>query len=146
MEIRRATIEDIKEILIFLEEYHKESNLADIPFHRLSVTKVLEYYILHKDCFPQVAINDEKKVYGVLVGGLEPYFFNSAKTYATDLMFISKGAGPTLFRRFKEWAFESGADRLIMGVSSGDGRADAVLELSGMEQVGGMYVLRKESS
>ena len=141
MEVRRATLDDLAGIIEFLEDYHTTSNLSDVPIHRPSLSKVLEYVIRSKDTLALVAYNDEK-VIGTLAGTIEPFFFNAKKSYATDMFFISRGAGPQLWKEFKEWAFYTGADRILMGVSSGDARAGHLLEVLGMEKTGGMYVLR----
>lgn len=145
MQIRRANHGDIKRVVDYMEEYHKDSNMNDIPVDRVSLVKITSYYIEHKGHLPLMAI-DKEEVKGVLFGSLEPYFFNSKRYYATDLMFFASGAGPQLWRAFRDWAFEMGADRIIMGVSSGDPRAGQLLEALGMETTGGMYVIREESS
>lgn len=145
MEIRRAELRDIKGILDYMEDYHTSSNLKDVPFCKKSSTKIVEHYIKHRDCMPLI-VTDGVTVSGLLFGSLEPYFFNAKKMYGTDLMFFAKGHGASLWKRFKAWAFAAGADRLIMGVSSGDGHADNLLEVLGMTKTGGMYVIRKESS
>lgn len=145
MEIRRATHADIGMILEYMEEYHKDSNMKDIPFHRASCFKIVQYYIETRDSCPLIA-TDGEKLGGLLFGSIEPFFFNSKKGYATDLMFFSKGYGPKLWKKFRDWAFDMGADRIIMGVSSGDPRAGQLLEALGMNPTGGMYVLRQESS
>jgi hypothetical protein len=90
-----------------------------------------------------MAENDKGKLIGILFGSLEPFFINRKKSWATDLMFIASGGGPALLRCWKEWAFNNGAERIMMGVSSGDSRADALIELAGFERTGGMYVIRK---
>jgi hypothetical protein len=141
MDVRRANTGDMKIILDFMEEYHKESNLKDIPFDRPSAVKIVEYFIGTTSCNPLIALDNDKMV-GLLFGSLEPFFFNRKKSYATDLMFISNGAGVQLWKRFKEWALHAGAERIMMGVSSENERADQLLEALGMKQTGGMYVLR----
>lgn len=142
MQIRRASYNDIKSVLDYMEEYHKESSLSDIPFDRKSSFQIVQYYIEHKDSLPLIAVEDDGTLKGLLFGSLEPFFFNQKKSYGTDLMFISGGAGHKLWRKFKDWAFEMGADRVIMGVSSGEQRAGQLLEALGMKQTGGMYELR----
>ena len=146
MTVRRANLGDMKEVLDYMTDYHKTSNMSDIKFERTSALKIVEYYIMAKDTCPLIAHDDEGKVIGLLFGGLEPYFFNKKACYATDIFFFSRGEGPTLWKRFRDWAFNSGADRIIMGVSSGDNRAGQLLEALGMNSTGGMYVLRQESS
>ena len=145
MEIRRAELRDVAAILDYMEDYHRDSNLKDVPFCRKSSAKIVEHYIRHRDCYPLIA-TDNEKVHGLLFGGLEPYFFNAKRVYGTDLMFFAKGYGGALWKRFKAWAFSQGADRIIMGVSSGNEHADHLLELLGMSKTGGMYVICKESS
>ena len=145
MEVRRANTGDMAQLMDFLEKYHYDSNLADVPLDRTSLVKVLEYYIGSKDSIALVSVQDDE-LKGVLLGSLEPFFFNRKKSYATDLLFISDGGGPALWRKFVEWAKFRGAVRVMMGISSGNNRAGALLEHLGMKHTGGMYVLRCESS
>jgi hypothetical protein len=134
---------DMAKIIEYMKAYHPDSNMSDIPFDRPSVSKVVEYFILNKDYQPLIAVDEEGELRGLLFGSLEPYFFNRKRCYGTDLLFISKGAGPQLWRNFKDWAFNSGADRILVGVSSGDPRSDQLLEALGMTSTGGMYELRR---
>jgi hypothetical protein len=143
MQVRRAVYADINKVVEFLEDYHKTSNMSDIPFVRTDVVKVLDYCIGRKDCLPLVALNDDEDMAGILCVELVPFFFNSKRSYITDLMFISKGAGVQLLQELKQWAEAVNADKIIMAVSSGNHRADAFLELSGLEKTGNMYVLRR---
>lgn len=145
MQIRRGKLEDMGRILTYMSDYHKNSNLSRVPFDRKSASQIVEYYIMSKDTLPLIAIEEDKMI-GLLFGSLEPFFFNQKKNYATDLMFFSKGAGTQLWKTFKDWAFSMGADRIIMGVSSGDERADQLLGALGMSAIGGMYEFRQESS
>lgn len=141
MDVRRARISDMAQILDFLEEYHKTCNMSDVKFVRPDCAKVVEAYMGSGDCFAEVVIKDGELI-GLLFGSLQPHFINRKATWATDLFFIANGGGNILLRHFKEWAFGCGAERIIMGVSSGDSRADALIELSGFDRTGGMYVIR----
>jgi hypothetical protein len=143
MQVRRAVYADMNKVVTFLEEYHRDSNMSDIPFIRADVVRVLDYCISRKDTLPLVAINDDEELVGILCVELVPFFFNKKKSYITDLMFISKGAGIQLLKEMKVWAEAVDADRIMMAVSSGNHRADAFLELSGLEKTGNMYVLRR---
>lgn len=142
MGVRRATSNDMKAILDYIAEYHKTSNLSDIPIDKPSLVKIVEYYSRAGDSCALVAW-EEDKIVGLLFGSLEPFFFNPKKSYASDLLFFANGGGPQLWKAFKKWAFDMGADRILMGVSSGDDRACHLLEVLGMESTGGMYVLRR---
>lgn len=140
MEIRNATFEDLRAIVDFAEKYHQTSDMKGIDFVRMDFLKVIEHYMQARDCFSQVAVGKDDEIVGMLFGTLNPFMFNRKAKWASDLFFISNGAGPALLRRFKEWAEYCGADRVVMGVSSGDPRADRVIELSGFTQTGGMWV------
>lgn len=140
MKVRRANYDDIPAIVDLMEEYHPKSNLADIPFDRYDAIKILNHHVRDRTCRPLVAINDDGTINGILIAELAPFFFNKKHTFVTDLCFISNGAGVQLLAALKKWFSEIGADRIIMGVSSGDPRADAFLELSGLEKTGSMYV------
>lgn len=144
MEVRRANLKDMRELLDYIEEYHKTSNLSDVKFVRQDVCKLLEMMFQDRGSLVLIAKHKDKCI-GVLAGEVSPFFFNHKQLWATDIMFLSNGAGPTLLRKFKQWAFEMGASRVMMGISSGDSRANRVLELSGGENTGGMYVFYQES-
>lgn len=142
MIIRRARYDDMQLMADFMEEYHKECNLSDIPFDRRDVVKTLDYFISNRNCNPLVAFKGGA-VKGLLLAELAPFFFNSKNTYITDTAFIAKGAGMQLLRKLKEWQEKTQANRIIIGVSSGEPRADQFLELSGFEKTGSMYVFRR---
>lgn len=141
MEVRRAQHTDVRQILDLLQEYHATSNVKNVKFVRQDCAKVVDAYMGSRDCFTEVCVDDDGRLLGLLFGSLQPHFINRRASWATDLFFIANGGGNILLRRFKEWAANSGAERIIMGVSSGDSRADALIELSGFERTGGMYVL-----
>jgi len=143
MAVRRALPRDLKHVLDYMEEQHAKSHLAHIKFDRPSTARMINHVLLSQDHCPMIAHNDNKEVVGLLIGTLEPYFFNQRKYYATDLLFISQGQGPQLWRAFRDWAFATKAVEIIMGISSGQERAGQLLEVLGMENTGGMYVLRR---
>lgn len=142
MEIRRAGVSDIPGIIRFMENYHPSSNLSDVPIDKPSLSKIVEWYVTHRDCYP-VIVADDQEVHGILFGSLEPYFFNRKRSYGTDMIFAANRDGDKLWKKFKQWAFANGADRIIMGVSSGVERSDRLLEVLGMTKTGGMYVIRR---
>lgn len=142
MEVRRALPSDIPEILGILEEHHGKSNMQEIPFVRTDVLQVLNDCFSTREAVGLVAEDREGKINGVLFGAMQPFFINMKRCWATDYFFIANGGGYNLLCAFKDWAYKGGASRIIMGVSSGDARADHLLELSGFERTGGMYVIR----
>jgi hypothetical protein len=143
MIVRRAKYEDLGAMLDALEEYHPTSNHADIPFVRKDAVKILDHYIGDRTCYPIVAFDDDGTLNGMLCAELVPFFFNKKHYFATDLLFISNGAGMQLLAELKKWVKVMDADKIMIAVSSGDPRADAFLELSGLEKTGNMYVLHR---
>jgi hypothetical protein len=115
--------------------------MSTVPFKRQHMAQTFDYYARAREGLVLVADSGDK-IDGVLIATCEPYFFNAKKQFATDIMFVSSGHGVKMLRMFKEWAKAMGADRIIMGVSSEDPRADAFLEVSGFNTTGAMYVFR----
>jgi len=145
--IRNAQHTDTKQLVDFVEKYHREkSNLNDIPFDRSSMVSYIDYHIGTSKHVVYVHVEDDE-ITGFILGGLEPFPHNKKVMWASDGMFIADKGGVALLKRFHLWAFASGAKRIFQGVSTGDNRADNLYKVTdGMEYTGGMYVVRKESS
>lgn len=139
--VRRATQTDIKELLGFLETYHREeSNLSDIPFDKGTMTRTIDYYLSNpKHVIFVYCVED--KITGVLMGNIEPFVFNDKRQWATDLIFVARSGGAWLLKKFISWAKLYKIDRIVMGVSSANERAGELYTTLGMEQVGGMYCM-----
>lgn len=144
MEVRRANHEDVKDILDYLEEYHKTSNMSDIKFIRRYAARFVDQAISVHGIAVFISRLDDDTMVGILVGELVPYFFNPERVYATDSFFVSSGGGDILIRQFRKWAFSQGADRIISAVTSGEPRADSLFRLMKFEQTGGTYVFRRK--
>ena len=144
--IRNAQYTDTKEIIDFVEKFHREkSDLVDIPYDRTSMVSYIDYHI--GTAKHVVYINEVGgDVVGFILGGVEPFPHNKKYLWASDGMFIADSGGAALLKRFHAWAFASGAVRIFQGVSTGDSRADALYDAIGMKRTGGMYVVRKNSS
>lgn len=138
---RVATHNDTQRIVDFLKKYHEEgSNLADIPFDRLSMSQCIDYYVgtARHVCF---IYEKEKQITGVLMASVEPFMFNKKRKWATDLLNVADEGGAWLVKRFIAWAEMMKVDRIIMGVSTGDERTDGLYKAMGMLPTGGMYLL-----
>ena len=143
--IRLATYAETKELVDFTEKFHREqSDLSDILFDRPSMVSYIDYHIgTSKHVVYINTTNDE--ITGFILGGLEPFPHNQKVLWASDGMFIADKGGASLLKRFHAWAFANKAQRIFQGVSTGDGRADALYEAIGMKRTGGMYVICKKS-
>lgn len=141
MSTRVATHTDTQEVVRFLENYHKDSNMQDIPFDKMSMAQALDYYIGMPKHIVFVYENSEHEIDGVLMGGVEPFMFNKKRKWATDLVHVANSGGPWLMKRFFAWAKLHKVDRVIMGISTADSRTDELYKALGMEPLGGMYSL-----
>lgn len=141
--VRRAGHEDTKELVAFLEEYHTNgSNLKDIPFDVSSMTQVINYYIGMPKHVVFVYTDGDDKIRGVLMGSIEPFMFNKKRNWATDLVFVADAGGAWLLKKFISWTkLYNNVDRIIMGVSTGNTRSDALYTAMGLQRTGGMYAL-----
>jgi hypothetical protein len=143
MATRLATQNDTPALVKFLEAYHRDdSNLSDIPFDRLSMSKAINYYVSMPKHIVFVYEDAKSTITGVLMGSIEPFMFNEKRKWATDLLHVSTQGGPWLMKRFFAWAKLHKVDRIIMGISTGDPRADQLYTEMGMDRKGGMYMNR----
>ena len=144
--IRLATHADTKQLIEFTEKYHREQSILNtVPFDRPSMVSYIDYHIgTSKHVVYVNDVNDE--IVGFILGGLEQFPFNKKVLWASDGLFIADKGGASLLKRFHAWAFANKAHTIFQGVSTGDGRADALYDAMGMKRTGGMYVLFKEGS
>ena len=141
--VRTATYDDISNILDFIRNYHEtKSNLKDIPFDKRSMVSTIDYHIGSRAAIALIYETEESGIQGVLLGGVEVFPHNHKELWASDTLLIAEGGGAYLAKRFHKWARMKGVKRIFMGVSTSDPRADALYQSLGMEQTGGMYVLR----
>lgn len=143
MLIRRASTQiDIVNIIKMLKEYHSTSKqFKDIPFDDNTVRELCTFCILDKNSVGLVCYDDKDELRGVLLGSIEPVFFNKKVKYGTDLLFVASHGGAYLLKRFIRWARAKGASRIVMGISTEDWRAEELYSMIGMKRVGGMYVI-----
>jgi alkaline phosphatase len=148
MATRLATHNDTQTLVKFLENYHRDdSNLQDIPFDKLSMSKAIDYYIGMPKHVVFIYETSDHKLKGVLMGSIEPFMFNEKRKWATDLINVAEQGGAWLMKRFISWAHMHKVDRIIMGISTEDPNADELYEAMQMTRLGGMYSMRgKEQS
>jgi ribosomal protein S18 acetylase RimI-like enzyme len=143
MEIRRAKIEDIENIVALGERGHSRSSSADFDFSGMRARILVAACVSRRNMCAFVALVNGNVV-GFVLGHSDefPYI---AMRYATDLAIYSEvpGAGRKLIERFTSWAFdEAGADKVILSVIYG-GRSErgatALYKRLGFEHAGGMF-------
>ena len=137
---RKATHNDTKNIVDFLQRYHEDgSNLSDIPFDRGTMARAIDHYIAYPK---HVVFIHEKdgEIKGVLAASVEPFMFNAKRKWATDLLNVAEEGGLWLIKKFLKWAELYKVDRVFMGISTGIERSERLYEAVGLERVGGFYM------
>lgn len=152
--IREATTADIDAVLKLGIECHAHSVSRRVPVDQVQSRRTIAQFIQSPARFSMVKeVNGE--VLGVLLGGLEPIWFNAAFKEGSDLLFYvrqdprSVGAGRLLLKRFMQWGLARNAARFVMAVSVGGigaRRTGKLYEKEGFIQIGGLYYWDREAA
>lgn len=143
MDVRRATFDDVPEIIEVGKRGHAASDNAQYPFNEQKAKLLLAQLIVGKKTCLFVAIKDAKIV-GFLMGQEEEYVYCDLR-YATDIAVYGEapGAWRALMDRFEKWAFEERkVDQLLLGVShtaEHAHRTNAIYRRRGFSNVGGLF-------
>ena len=149
MKLRLATKDDIPTMVELGRGIHAESRFAALPYDAEKLSRalagLLDRQIRGSHCF-LLAENSQARVIGGFIGGMESYFFTSAKSANSILIWVApdyrgSAAALRLIGAFREWAKSNGATEVCMLVSSGVaiGRTDRFLKRLGFKQTGGNY-------
>ena len=134
--VRAATPSDLDRLVELGWQAHAASNNKHLPISE-DVWKQTIKAMMLRPWENLVLIADD----GFLLGTLAEYPYAAAK-YAIDVAFYAQGSGRSLLKQFREWAKRKGAVEMVIVNSFGQSRTDKFLQATGMQNVGGMYVLR----
>ena len=134
--VRAATPSDLDRLVELGWQAHAASNNKHLPISE-DVWKQTIKAMMLRPWENLVLIADD----GFLLGTLAEYPYAKAK-YAIDVAFYAQGSGRSLLKQFREWAKRKGAVEMVIVNSFGQSRTDKFLQATGMQNVGGMYVLR----
>lgn len=134
--VRIATRSDLDRLVELGWQAHAASNNQHLPISEDVWRKTINAMML-RPWENIVLISDD----GFLLGTLAEYPYASAK-YAIDVAFYAQGSGRSLLKHFQAWARRKGAKEVVIANSFGQSRTDKFLQAAGMQNVGGMYVLR----
>lgn len=149
MKLRPATRADVPAMLALAPMIHAESRFATFPYDHEKLEQSLTNLIALQDkgnhcCL--LAENREGQVIGGFIGALEEYFFTSAKSANSILIWVAPGyrgsaAALRFIGAFREWAKNRGAVEVCVVVASGVtiARTDRFLRKLGFSQTGGNY-------
>jgi N-acetylglutamate synthase-like GNAT family acetyltransferase len=152
MKIRLATSADIPAMLGLGAAIHAESRFADMPYDEAKLKEGLGELIQLQEragshCF-MVAENRDKQIVGGFIGALERYFFTSAVSANSILLWVDpawrgSSAAVRMVDAFRRWAIKNQAREVCLLVASGVtiGRTDRFIRKLGFVQTGGNYSL-----
>jgi len=140
---------NLGDVLRLALSMQRESDYAAVPFDiEQTARSVLGMVVRSPRGFGVVAYDDGKPI-GMICGGLAPYVFSKgalASDYAWYVLPEHRGSSTAvrLLRMFREWATESGATELYMGITTNveADRTGQLLQRLGFEHVGGNYRAR----
>lgn len=123
--IRKATVDDLDQILAFSKQFVAASPYRDVGLDEQAVSAVI-YNLLNSES-GVIFISDG----GFLAGALTPLFFRPDITVATEIAWYAPGANGTLFREvFEAWAQSMGAAAVQMNTLNNEHAAGLALNLS----------------
>jgi len=151
MKLRAATQDDVQAMVALGRSVHAESRFANLPYDdgKLSraLVRLVELQERGSHCVLLVE-NREGALIGGFIGALESYFFTSAVSANSILIWVDRAyrgsaAALRLIGAFRDWAKGKGAIEVCVLVASGVtiGRTDRFLQRLGFCQTGGNYAL-----
>ena len=142
MKARIANYGDVNSVVQVCRHQHEKSSWQDLPFSPQQVRRNLARMIRTDGMDVLVVADDTGKLTGVLLATVDQFFMNKM-WYATDAHFMCDSGGIQLLAKFKQWAREHPASKIIMGIANDDpsGRVHEFYAAVGMQQVGDAWVM-----
>jgi GNAT superfamily N-acetyltransferase len=152
--IRASRPDEMLLIRPLVEEYHRESRYAHIPFSETKFKRNFLHALNNPDNTLAVYIRHDGKAVGMMQAGVGEYYLGDGGRIATvHALYVSKRIRGTLLggkvamklmRIVADWANEQRAEELHMHSTSGIAtrETDRLLRRMGFRTVGGFYVTK----
>lgn len=140
MIVRKATLNDLSEIVAFGRRMIEQTNYAPFGYNAVIARRTAKEAMTRPDSRVWVAERDGA-ICGLLIGEIGAMPF-SAHMAATDLVFVAEAGGDMLLDAFVEWCRLCKVARIDMGLSAGPMREEAVrrmFEAKGFVYSGAMF-------
>ena len=128
---------------------HRESAYSFLPFETEKVRQFIVSFIEDADTQCGLVAEKNNVIVGMLGGYIGDYFFCYEKVAYDTLLFVERqnrgsSAAARLIRAFRQWAIDSGASEICLGISTNISteRTGMFYERMGLKQVGGIYKQR----
>ena len=145
MLVRKATIEDLGEILTLCKTMHEESSYSKIEPDKEKTHLFIEQEINNGDSHFLVLLNEEIIV-GIFLGKVVSYFFSNDLQAMDYLLYIKKENRGTigalkLLKSYIQWAKEQGVKEIVLSSTTGVNldRTEGIYRKLGFHKVGVMY-------
>lgn len=148
MTIRFAEENDIPKLIEYWKEFAPD-RFRRLPLDESRLVATVKRLIGNKDthCF-FVGFDADHRLYGVLAGKLDHYYFSSQPGAQLLLYWVSpeRRSGPAalkLMMAFKQWAQNRNLGELLVSVTSGEeiDRTDQFLKKLGFKAIGANYAM-----
>lgn len=148
--IRKATEEDIPYIIETGLRLHAKSGNEDVPVHKPTVFKTMQFFSRARDKFFIISEHEEI-VRGLLMASIEPFWWDDpvrGRRYVTDWAFYSEimGDGILMLQAMQEWAWMQ--PRVVecacaTNVPRGRRVVESMFTKAGFDHVGGRFKVGK---
>ena len=126
--IRKASPDDLDQLMLWGERFHAQSNWILIPFVEAAFRKTLLSVMGREDSC--LLMHDE----GMVAGFLGPLWFSDRHIIAQEMFWYAENDGGHLLEALEDWARQAGADFLITsGLKDESGRIQRLYEKKGFE-------------
>lgn len=145
--IRKATLDDLPDMLRLGAMMHAESRYASMKFDPAVLAETIAQLIASPYGFAWVAIRESQTV-GVMLAGVGAQWFSRELTTFEYGVYVEpehRGSmlGIRLIKSYKEWALSVGAKIVQGGVTANieDGNAGKIYERIGFDKIGSLYAM-----
>lgn len=145
IEVRKATIFDVPDIVAVGKMMHEETSFSDVEWSPNRAQQFIDLSVRDKSFCSFVAETDGK-IMGLMVAEVVPYFFSNELRVCDHLWYVTKeyrgsSVGVKLLNKLLQFARDKGVKTVYSGVSTAldAEQTGALLENIGYQHIGGLY-------
>ena len=144
MSVRRAKYSDAHQLKNLVREAWQQTGYGHLAISESMLTRAVHEYLTHQNSQVWVSEKDDELT-GLLAASIGRLEISEALAASDTVFYCRSGEGRKLIRRYTRWAQKKGAAVIGMCVSSGNNRADQLIEASGFTRTGGNYYMGSDN-